>query len=84
MLEVKALVLFVTCLARCLMNEGASHSSVRQARTSARYDEGTLTANHNAATGERGCHNNIPINWVIKPQFKSQNAGSFSTVYYLE
>ena len=43
-------------LAGCLLNEGARESSSRQAITPARYDEGTLATNHNAATGERGYH----------------------------
>ena len=37
------------CLARCLPNERARHSSARQAITPARYDEGTLATNPNAA-----------------------------------
>ena len=48
-------------LAGCHLNEGARYPSARQAITSARqaivparYDEGALAANHNAATGERG------------------------------
>ena len=47
-------------LARCLLNEGATESSSRQAITPARYDEGTLATNHNAATGETGYHNTSP------------------------
>ena len=46
-------------LAGCLLNEGARESSSRQAITPARYDEGTLAANHNAATGGRRYHNTI-------------------------
>ena len=48
----------VACLlVGCLLNKGATESSSRQAITPARYDEGTLATNHNAATGERGYHN---------------------------
>ena len=50
-------MLVAACLARCLLNEGARHSSERQAITPARYDEGTLATNDNAGTGERGYHN---------------------------
>ena len=45
-------------LAGCLLNEGARESSSRQAITPARYDEGILATKHNAAIGEKGCHNN--------------------------
>ena len=39
---VSALVLVAACLARCLLNEGARHSSERQAITPARHNGGTL------------------------------------------
>lgn len=46
----------VVCLARgCLLKEGVSNSSSRQATTPAKYAEGTLTTNKNAVTRERGC-----------------------------
>ena len=52
------LLRLVYCLlAGCLLNERARESSSRQAITPARYDGGTLATNHNAARGERGCHN---------------------------
>ena len=55
MLEViEALDMVATCLARSLVNEGARHSSERQAIRPARYGEGTLATDHNAATGDRG------------------------------
>ena len=47
-------------LAGCLLNEGARHSSARQAIMRARYDEGTLATNRNAATREKRCHNSSP------------------------
>ena len=47
-------------LAGCLLNKGARGSSFRQATTPARYDEGTLATNHNAATGRRGYHDTSP------------------------
>ena len=34
---------------------GARLILIRQAITPAKYDEGILATNHNAATGERGC-----------------------------
>ena len=42
---------------RMPLNEGARKSWSRQAIAPAKYDEGTFTTNHNAATGERGYHN---------------------------
>ena len=48
----------ISCLlAGCFLNEGARESLSRLAITPAKYDEGTLATNHNAATGERGYHN---------------------------
>ena len=44
---------------RYLLDEGARLSSERQAIMPARYDEGTMATNHNAATWERGYHNNV-------------------------
>ena len=49
-------------LAGCFLNEGARHSSARQAITPAIYDEETLATNHVAATGERGYHNRPLVN----------------------
>ena len=59
--------LLLTSPDRCLLNEGARDSSVRQAIAPARYegmmirgyDEGTLATNNNAAEGEGGYHNTI-------------------------
>ena len=54
MLEViGSCITVAACLSRCLLYEGARHSSVRQATTPDRYDERTLATNPNAATGER-------------------------------
>ena len=52
--------LLACLLTTCLLNEGVRESSSRQAIiiTPARHDEGTVATKHNAATGERGCHNN--------------------------
>ena len=47
------LIMIGWLLAGCLLNEEARRSSSRQAIKPARYDEGTLAINHNAATGER-------------------------------
>ena len=47
-------VIVAAYLAGCLLNEGASRSPGRQAITPARYEEGALVTNLNAATGERG------------------------------
>ena len=57
---VKGLELVAVCLARCLLNEGATLSSEKQAIAPARYDEGTIATTRNAATGERGYHNTGP------------------------
>ena len=54
MLDGQVIVSVAACHARRFMNEEARHSSERQAitpATPARYDEGTLATNHNAATG---------------------------------
>ena len=53
-------LIIVVCLARCLLNEGVRRSSEKQAITPARYDEGAIDTNHNAATGEIGYHNSSP------------------------
>ena len=45
-------------LAECLLREGASKSSSKQAITLARYDEGILATNHCATTGG-GCYHNM-------------------------
>ena len=51
----------INCLlAGCLLREGARQYSPRQAITPARYDEGTLVTNDDAATEERGYHNTSP------------------------
>ena len=50
------------CSPRQMSSErwGEALTRKRQAITPARYDEGTLATNHNAATGERGYHNTSP------------------------
>ena len=57
MLDVLSLVVVAVCLARCLLNEGARSSSERQAITPAKYDDGGIATNRNAATGEGGYRN---------------------------
>ena len=58
-----------SCISCCLPRQMSSERrgealSEKQAITPARYDEGTITTNHNAATGERGYHNIDKINSV--------------------
>ena len=73
-----ALVTQTRCLtvldARCLTNEGERRSSERQAITPARYDEGAIATDQNAATGERGYHNNI---FETKKRGSSEKIPSF-------
>ena len=58
------------CIGCCLLRRMSSetqevrHSSVRQAIRPARIDEKRPT-NRNAATGERGYHNNIALHQVV-------------------
>ena len=52
------IVASISCLlAGCLLNEEVRESSSKQAITPAKYDEGTLATDRNAATGERGYRN---------------------------
>ena len=54
---VVASISFLRACFGCILNEGARESSSRQAITPARYDEGTLATNHNAAKGKGGYRN---------------------------
>ena len=69
------------CLPRQMSSERRGEAFIRKAGaiTRARYDEGTLATNHNAATGERGYHNSTPLK--LRPLFYIYIPGIFLALW---